>query len=296
MINIFKTRAGMTIRKYAPEILTGLGIAGFVTSTIFACKATSKVEKVLDEHKKEMNNLNKTETRYDYPKNEIVKAKAEVLGKTSLELVKLYSPAVGFGIFGVTCVLGGHGIMRKRNAAIGAAYALVSSQFKEYRDRVKEQLGEGKDRQFLYGLKEETVTVEETDENGKTKKVKKTVEVVDPTAGISPYAKIFDDGNLKWQNDPFLNLAFLKDQQNWMNDKLRVNGVVFLNEVYDALGFPRTSEGQLVGWVLDGDNSDNYIDFGIYALENQANRDFINGYDTGIFLDFNVDGIVYDLI
>lgn len=296
MINVTKTPLGMLVRKYAPEILTGLGVAGFVTSTIFACTATTKVEKVLDDHKKEMNNLNKTETKYDYPKNEIVKAKAEVLGKTSLELIKLYSPAVGFGIFGISCVLGGHGILRKRNAAIGAAYGLVSSQFKEYRDRVKEQLGEDKDRQFLYGLKEETITVEETDENGKTKKVKKTVEVVDPASGISKYAKIFDDSNHKWQNDPFLNLAFLKDTQCWFNDKLRVNGVVFLNEVYDVLGFPRTSEGQLVGWVLNGPDSDNYIDFGIYNLENQANRDFINGYDTGIFLDFNVDGIVYDLI
>lgn len=296
MINIFNNPVALQIRKHAPEILTGLGIAGFITSTIFACKATSEVEDVLDEHKDEMEKIKRVEEDYDYTKNEIVKMKSERLVKTSFEIVKLYSPAAGFAVFGTTCVLGGYGIMRKRNAALGAAYAFVSGKFGEYRDRVKEQLGEEKDKEFYHGLKKETITVEEEDENGKKKKVKKEIAVVDPARGISVYAKVFDEASTKWVDDANLNLAFLRRQQSWFNDRLREKGHVFLNEVYDALGLPRTSAGAIVGWVLDGEDSDNYIDFGIYSIENQEKRDFINGYEPNVFLDFNVDGVIYDLI
>lgn len=296
MINVLNSKVALIVRKHAPEILTGLGIASFIGSTVMACKATSKVSDVLDEHKEEMETIKEVEHNYDYSKQEIIKLKSEKLVKTSLELVKLYAPATGLAVLGTTCVLSGYGIMHKRNAALGAAYAFVSGKFGEYRDRVREELGEEKDKQFYHGLKTEVVSVEETDENGKKKKVKKEVEVVDPASGISLYAKVFDEASKKWVPNAEMNLAFLRNQQNWFNDRLHTNGHVFLNEVYDALGLPRTSAGAIVGWVLDGDDGDNYIDFGIYSIDNQEKRDFINGYEPNIFLDFNVDGVIYDLI
>lgn len=295
MLNIMNNPIVMQIRKHAPVILTGLGIASFLGSTVMACKATSEVSEVLDEHKEKMDKIKKVEEDYDYTKQEIVKMKGEKIGKTGLEIVKLYAPAAGLAIFGTTCVLGGYGIMHKRNAALGAAYAFVSGKFGDYRNRVKEELGDEKDKEFYHGLKKETITVEEVDENGKKKKVKKEIAVVSPTAGISQYAKVFDDASRKWVPNAEMNLVFLRNQQNWFNDRLREKGNVFLNEVYDALGLPRTPAGAVVGWVDDGDG-DGYIDFGIYSIENQENRDFINGYETNIFLDFNVDGVIYDLI
>lgn len=296
MINIMNTKAALVLRKYAPEILTGLGIAGFIGSTIMACKATSEVGEVLENHKDEMAKIKKAEEEYDYTKNEIVKMKTDKLIKTSFELVRLYAPTAGLAVFGTTCVLGSLGVMRKRNAAIGAAYALVSGKFNEYRDRVRKEFGEDKDKELYHGVKKEVVTVEEEDENGKKKKVKKEIAVVDPASGISPYAKVFDDASRKWVDNAELNLVFLRNAQSWFNDRLREKGNVFLNEVYDYLGLPRTKEGAVVGWVINGPDSDNYIDFGIYSLENQAKRDFINGYEPNVFLDFNVDGIIYDLI
>lgn len=294
-MNIMNSKAVLLIRKYSPQILTGLGIAGFIGSTIVACKATTEVEEVLEEHKYEMDQVKKASEDYDYSKNEIIKMKTEKLGKTSLEIVRLYAPAAGLALFGTTCVLSAYGIMHKRNAALSAAYAFVSGKFGEYRDRVKEQLGEEKDKEFYHGLKKETITVEEIDENGKKKKVKKEISVVDPTSGISQYAKVFDDASTKWTSNAELNLAFLREQQNWFNDRLHSFGHVFLNEVYDALGLPRTQAGAIVGWV-DNSDGDGYIDFGIYSIENQENRDFINGYENSVFLDFNVDGVIYDLI
>ena len=92
---------------------------------------------------------------------------------------------------------------------------------------------------------------------------------------------------------------FLKHQQNYANEKLQKQGYLFLNDVYDMLGIPKTKAGQVVGWVYDEahpDIYDNFVDFGIYDLYNEKARDFVNGREKSILLDFNVDGNILDLI
>ena len=91
---------------------------------------------------------------------------------------------------------------------------------------------------------------------------------------------------------------FLKDQQRYANDRLKTKGCLFLNEVYDMLGIPRTKAGAIVGWIFDEKhpNGDNFVDFGIYDIHNDKKRDFVNGYERTILLDFNVDGVIYDKI
>ena len=91
---------------------------------------------------------------------------------------------------------------------------------------------------------------------------------------------------------------FLKKAESFANDKLRINGYLFLNEVYEMLGIPKTKAGQVVGWVYDEKNAsgDNFVDFGIFDINNPKARDFVNGYERVIILDFNVDGVILDLI
>ena len=91
---------------------------------------------------------------------------------------------------------------------------------------------------------------------------------------------------------------YLRHQQNYANELLRSRGYVFLNDVYDMLGIRRTKAGQIVGWVYDekNPNIDNYIDFGIYNVHYEGARDFVNGFECSILLDFNVDGPIIDLI
>jgi hypothetical protein len=86
---------------------------------------------------------------------------------------------------------------------------------------------------------------------------------------------------------------FIRSQQNYANDLLNARGHVFLNEVYDMLGIERTSAGAVVGWVRG--NGDNEIDFGVLNDLHSGQR-FINGDERSVLLDFNVDGVVYDLI
>jgi hypothetical protein len=71
---------------------------------------------------------------------------------------------------------------------------------------------------------------------------------------------------------------------------------VFLNEVYRAIGADHTQAGSVVGWILS-DTGDNYIDFGVFnGQDGDRIRDFVNGREGAVLLDFNVDGLIWDKI
>lgn len=298
-------RGGLILKKYSPEILTAAGVIGTVGSTVLACKATLKVEDILDEAKKKSNLINAVHdgeievdaeyTDKDYSKDLLVNRT-----QTAVKLIKLYGPAISLGVLSITAILGGQHILRKRNVAVMAAYKLCEESFNNYRSRVKDELGDEKDRQFYYGMTEETVKDKVKSKDGKTKTVTKKVEKA-PDHLYSQYARFFDEANINWDKSPEQNMYFLKMVQNQMNDKLKARGHVFLNEVYDALGFDRSEAGQLVGWVWNKDNTameagDGYIDFGIFDGNDYAKRAFVNGDERSILLDFNIDGMIYDLI
>ena len=298
-------RGGLILKKYSPEILTAAGVIGTVGSTVLACKATLKVEDILDEAKKKSNLINAVHdgeievdaeyTDKDYSKDLLVNRT-----QTAVKLIKLYGPAISLGALSIAAILGGQHILRKRNVAVMAAYKLCEESFNNYRSRVKDELGEEKDRQFYYGITEETVKEKVKSKDGKTKTVTKKVEKT-PDHLCSQYARFFDEANPNWDKSPEQNMYFLKMVQNQMNDKLQARGHVFLNEVYDALGFERSEAGQFIGWIRNRDNtameaSDGYIDFNIFDGKNYAKRAFVNGDERSILLDFNIDGMIYDLI
>jgi hypothetical protein len=109
---------------------------------------------------------------------------------------------------------------------------------------------------------------------------------------VGPYARWFNEKSLAWTKDPEKNKFFLMRQQDYANEKLKAKGYLFLNELYDMVGIPKSKAGQVVGWMLNGDG-DGYIDFGLFSHNNE---DFINGYKNSILLDPNVDGIILDQI
>lgn len=295
-------RAAFKIRKHSPEILVVSGIVGAVTSTVMACKATTKIDEVITESKEhvdmtkkyvEDNGFTEKYTETDYKKDLTI-----MYTQRGLKLAKLYAPAVILGTVSVTAILAGHNILRKRNVALAAAYATIDKGFKEYRGRVIERFGEELDKELKYNIKAKEIDeIKINEKTGKEEVVKKAVNVADPNT-YSDYARLFDDGCLGWTKDPEYNLMFLKDQQRYANDRLKTKGCLFLNEVYDMLGIPRTKAGAVVGWIFDEKhpNGDNFVDFGIYDMNNAKTRDFVNGYERTILLDFNVDGVIYDKI
>lgn len=280
--------------RHGPEILTGVGIVGGITAAVLGARATLRLEPVIDEMRENLSNVKELKRLSvevaevdEYTPQDIARDRTAAYAKGTIQIVKLYAPAVSLGIASITCVLAAHGIMRRRNVALAAAYSAVEKSFSAYRKRVSDELGEEKDRDFARGFTEVEKTDKKTGE-------KTTVTTSDPN-GISQYARFFDEGSSSWSKTPDYNLFFLKSQQNYFNDKLQSYGYVFLNEVYEALGLPRTQAGAVVGWILQKGN-DNYVDFGIYDFDNDRKRQFVNGKERAILLDFNVDGVIFDKI
>lgn len=296
-------RVGFKIKKHSPEILLVTGITGVVTSAVMACKATTKVDAIVEESKNTIDLIHEgMETGnirgIEYTEEDGKKDLSIVYVRTGVKFAKLYGPSVLLGLTSIGCILASNNIIHKRNVALSAAYTAIDKSFKGYRSRVIERFGESMDRELRYNIKtqevKETVVDEET---GKKKTVKSTVSVVDPNTH-SDYAKFFDEYCAGWTKDAEYNLMFLRQQQNYANELLKSRGHLFLNEVYDMLGIDRTRAGNIVGWVYDEEHpiGDNFVDFGIYVLDNEKSRDFVNGRERSILLDFNVDGDILSLM
>ena len=289
------------VQKHSPEILMGVGVVGVVTSTIMACKATMKLNDILEESKETRDIIKEVENNPDYKdKYSPEDAKKDLTinyVQTGVKIAKLYAPAVVLGGASLGCLLASNDILRKRNVALSAAYMTVDKSFKEYRNRVTERFGEEVEKEIRYGIKAEQLETTVVDEDGNETTVTDTVKTMDPNL-YSDYARFFDAASPYWQNDPEYNLMFLKAQQQYANDLLRAKGRLFLNDVYDMLGIEKTKAGQVVGWVYDRENpnGDNFVDFGIYDMSKERVRAFVNGYETNILLDFNVDGNIWDLM
>lgn len=294
-------RASLQLKKHSPEILVGAGIIGGVASTVMACKATLKLDETLEESRTNLERIHNYVEGVGFSEKYTEEDSKHDITITyvqgAVKVAKLYAPAIVLGTLSITSILAGHRILRKRNVALAAAYTVLDKSFKDYRGRVVERFGKELDRELRYNIKAEEVEKRVANEDGSESVVKEVVEVVDPNT-LSEFSRIFDVGCVGWEKDPELNRCFLTKTQAYFNDRLHRRGHVFLNEVYDALGFPRTQAGQEVGWFYDEDtpNGDNFIDFGFIDAYDAKKRDFVNGYERSVILDFNVDGPILHLI
>lgn len=291
-LSLFSTRALGSVQgaliKNAPTILTVAGVAGFAVTAALAGRAAIKAQGVVSSAKRDFELASKTEISQFYTK----KMQSEEAGKALLrggaQLAKIYGPAIVLGSTSAVCIFAAHGMMLKRQAALVAAYGVLDAGFKAYRKRVQEEFGEEKELKLYRGVR----TVESVDEEGQP------CEIIDMSDVVpSAYSRFFDETSKNWTRTPEWNLMFLRAQQDWANDRLRAYGYIFLNEVYEALGIPRSQAGQIVGWKLkeasDDDRRDGYVDFGLYDLADECNRAFVNGLEHTVLLDFNVDGPIH---
>ena len=293
-VNGMASKTVMKLKKHSPEILVVAGIAGTVVSAVLACKATTKVAEILDETKGTLDTIHEgMETGaingQEYTTEDGKKDTVVVYAQTGMKLAKLYAPAIILGTLSITSILASNNILRKRNVALGAAYAAIDKSFKEYRGRVIERFGEQVYTELKYGIKAKKFEEIEVDpETGKEKKVKKTVMVADPNLQ-SDYAVYFDSKSRNYETNPDYNRMFLKAQQAFANDKLQTRGHLFLNEVLDDLDLPRTPAGQIVGWTKDG--PDGYVNFRIVEVERETED---GRHEPALLLDFNVEGNIWE--
>ena len=289
-------KASFALKKHSPEILVVAGVIGTVASAVMACKATTKLSTILDDSKDAVTQINdyrkelvetinntedekkKAELEAKYTAEDHKKDLAITYAQTGLKLVKLYAPSVLLGAVSIASILTSHKVLRTRNVALAAAYATVDKGFKEYRGRVIDRFGKELDKELRYNIKAKEIEETVVNEDGTESTITKTVQVADPN-NHSIYARFFDDGCLGWDKDAEYNLIFLKKTQNTCNEILKNRGYLYLNEVYEMLGIPKTKAGHVVGWIYDEKDpvGDNFVDFGIYDLYNEKALDFVNG-------------------
>lgn len=282
-------RSGLAVRKVSPELMVGAGIVGLVAAGVLVARATMKAGPRLQETREALESvdvLSRTDITY-IEHGDRAKDLRHIYTTTTLDMVKLYAPAVSLAGLGVVCVLGGHHILKQRNVALAAAYKALEASYGEYRKRVRQAVGKSRELEIYQDVRE----IEVEDDKGKTVKKK----VHGPNAG-NGYGRFFDQLNVNYVENASLNLAFITSVQRYFNMQLNIRGYVFLNEVYKALGMEETTAGQVVGWISDRSNrpeDDGWIDFGIDDPDNFLAQRFIRGEERAVFLDFNVDGDIH---
>lgn len=293
--------AKVKLKNAAPSIAITGGTIAMAAAGVWACKMTLRLNEVMAEHNETLKKAEKAAANeeIEYSEEDMIHDQKIILGKKIVAGAKLYAGPILLGTAGAIAIALGNKEHRRRTATALASLASVTETLRQYRKRVADKYGEEEERRLRYNLNQVKIDGEEFDENGKSKKVKKKVDVIDPNGvhNYSPYARFFDEASREWSKDPDQNFMFLRAQQKLANAKLIRDGYLFLNDVYDALDIPQTEEGHYVGWIYDEKlGKDRYVDFGIFDMHKEAVRDFDLGYERTILLDFNVDGPIVDKV
>lgn len=275
--------AKLVLKKNAPTIAIVGGIVAGVAATVTTAVVTTKLSNV--QHKNRQLIADAKELKPVVSDKEYRKELTVAYVKSAGNIAALYWPSVTLTAASITCILVGHNILRKRNLVLAAAVTSLTQEFKSYREKIVEEFGEEADHKIMESISSNQVIT--MDEDG-------TVTETREPNGTSIYSKFFDEYNDNWSKSSDDNLLFLKCQENTANQLLHARGHLFLNEVYDMLGFDRTKYGAVCGWVIG--NGDDCVDFGIFDKESDAARSFVNGQERSILLNFNVDGVIYDLL
>lgn len=281
-------RTAFKTSKHSPAILFAAGVVGFGATVVLAAKATLRVEDevIIPAQKR----LTWIEEHVPETESHHLQAKVHCFSEAAWSATKLYMPTAVAAVLTLGCFTQSHKILSRRNAVLSIAYAGMEKAYREYRARVQEEVGVEKEREIYHSATELTL-VEDTKSGPKKVAVRRHGD-----ASLSPYAVLFDSTNENWQEAEEFRFLNLKSSQKWCNRILQRDGHIFLNTVYEELGFPHTSHGALVGWLLDGEG-DGYVDFGFEDPERKDRfLDFVIGKEGAVWLDFNVDGEIWEEI
>ena len=324
MKNIFKSikLAGNKLifaaKAKAPEICVTAGIAVGLYGLYSACKATLEVESIVDEAKETLEKIHENEPKegeepkkYEdengeekpYTKEIATKNKFTVYIRTAAKLARNYAKSSICIIVSILLILKGFGILKKRHVALTAAYAGLQESYNKYRDTIKKKFGKDIDKETIFGLTEKVITKEKEDEKGNRTVEEEVMKKAAKNPGDdSDYIRLFSNESSRyWKRNGEMNYAFLKSTEVYATTLLRTRGHLFLNEVYDALGMPRTQTGALCGWVLNS-TGDNYVSFGINDYYDDKNGVLLSdallndcgGNAADFWLEFNCMGTIFD--
>lgn len=295
----------------SPELLIGAGVVGLVGAAVVAVRRgvrwhnAAKGNLLLD-----LETIKKAEALPEYSREDKARDYATAIGRGVWSFTQIYGPSIAVGAASVASILAGTGILKGRLAAMTSAAATAQAALERYRSRVREKMGEDADSEFAHEVIGRKTKLKHEDG---TKETRVTYHLV-PSSGewmsASPYSRLWDESALEWSPNRELQYLTLRSLENHFNRELDVRGVVFLNDVYKALGLPISKDASLVGWIKDYEKpkmaklaaelgrvpGDGTISFGVFENESPSARAYLAGDDDRVVLDFNVDGVIYDLI
>ena len=282
---------GTTLKAHSPEILMAVGVAGTIAGTVVACKATMKLDDILEETQDNVAQIK--EEKAEQPEKDTKKELVVAYAKGGVDILKLYSPSLMILSTAVASMLTANNILRKRNFALMAAYTALDTSFKDYRGRVAKKYGDAIDEEIRLGLEKRKISEEITDENGKTKKVKKDVMVA--TAEDSTLIEFSEDTSTQWDSVMDYNRNVVMARQAYLNDLLEANGFVFMSDVKQLFDLPVDSSDYQIGWLYipSNEEGDNIIDLRWReSLKEYVNANGDVKYKPVIYMDPNYDGLI----
>lgn len=297
--------AGLKLSKHAPAIFTGAGVIGFIGTAVLSSRATLKVNDVMDPHLESLCHIADAESlgesgRAEYTAEDANRDKITVYCRLGVDLAKLYAPAIGLGVLSTVLVTGGYRIQAKRLAGVTAAYGVVSKAYESYQKQVEDALGKDGKKQLeekILGVAQKQIDTYKAENGSETPITDGHVDSLLSAYNVSQYGLVWDENCKNWEAHQDLALMILHAQQRYMNDVLRSKGYLLLNDVYKAVGAPETSAGAVVGWVYKGGDGDGYVSFGDFESRQYDEYHPRWGRNiTRFILDFNVDGVIWDMI
>lgn len=239
-------------KKHTPEILMGIGIAGMVTTTVLAVRATPKALMLISERE--------SEDEEAYP------------SLTPLEKVKVvwpcYAPATIVGVLSITCLICSSSVNARRNAALATAYALSESTLKEYQTKVIEEIGEKKEKAVRDAIDKDKI---------EQKPVSTSNVILTEKGNTLCFEKL---SGRYFKSD----IEKLKKAVNELNRQMRYDMYVSLNEFYYAIGLDGTEIGDMLGWNIDK----GYIDLDFSSqLTDEGTPCLVIGYTVLPQYEFN---------
>lgn len=288
-MSIFHNVARVVV-KHAPTILTGAGTVGLVGTAVLASRATlTYKELIADEVMVITDGPNLMKRNEHYPEEEFRKDRIVCYSRIVTKTVKHYAPTIALGVASIAAFWWSHSIQSKRIAGLAAAYAALDTSYRKYKKSVASVIGEESMKKVEEKILDDVVFTDEPFEYDKM------AESVIPE--YSPYARIIDETSSVWDPSDDITELNIHAQLQYMNDLLRTRGYLFLSDVYDSLGIPRTPASQVVGWLWKKGDGDHYVSFGdieghrIRFWDDSRRREVAN-----YLLDFNVDGEIVNEI
>lgn len=265
----FLEKAEIFTKKNSPVILTGLAVAGVISTAYSAFKAGPRADKILEEYRKDMRDC--------HPKDK--EAKRAVVGETVKKMMPVVAPTVIMGGSTIACVVGSHSISSRRIAVLSAAYSLSESTVKNLNSKMEEMLGEKKTRAIKDSIMKDKLHADVEND----RKMLSDENFVIPNDG-TVLCKDLYSGRLFYSNAEKIKQAIASCSYNIISDMY-----ISLNDFYEAIGSPQLTRipmGEDLGWNVD-DTINGKLPITLTALLTDDNKPCLCvDYDISVRNDF----------